>query len=108
MIGLGIPMAIRRVKPNRTYGARMKYTLMNDDIWYDVNAMAGKGIIIIGVLEMALGAASIPILKSVSEKNPVIFYLAAAAGIEILGLIIITVLSAGMSKRMAEEKGLIK
>jgi len=81
---------------------------MNDDIWYDVNAMAGKGIIIIGVLEMALGAASIPILKSVSEKNPVIFYLAAAAGIEILGLIIITVLSAGMSKRMAEEKGLIK
>lgn len=108
MIGLGIPMAIRKVKRNNLYGARLKYTMMDDDIWYDVNAMAGKGIIIIGILELAMGFASIIVLKNVTEKLPVIYFLIGVAGIEMLGLIIVTILSMRMGKRMAVEKGLVK
>jgi len=107
-IGLGIPMALRKVKRNGVYGARMKYTMMDDDIWYEVNAMAGKGIIIVGILEAAMGVASIFVLKNVTDKPTVIKFLIGIGAIEMIGLLIVTIMAVRMSRRMAADKGLIK
>lgn len=107
-IGLGIPMALRKVKRNGVYGARMKYTMMDDDIWYEVNVMAGKGIIIVGILEAAMGVASIFVLKNVTDKPTVIKFLIGIGAIEMIGLLIVTIMAVRMSRRMAADKGLIK
>ncbi|NPV02673.1 MAG: hypothetical protein HPY53_14970 [Brevinematales bacterium] len=108
LIGLGIPMALRKVKRNGVYGARMKYTMMDDDIWMEVNAMAGKGIIIIGILEAAMGAASVYFLKNIADKPTIIYFLIGVAAVEMIGLVIVTVMAVRMSRRMAADKGLIK
>lgn len=48
-IGLGIPLLLGRVPPNRLYGCRTKKTLSNERIWYAVNRVTGRDLIIGGV-----------------------------------------------------------
>lgn len=48
-IGISIPLALGKVKPNSGYGFRVPKTMNNPDIWYSANAYAGKGIIVAGV-----------------------------------------------------------
>ena len=50
MVALAIPMILRRIKPNVWYGFRTRKTLSNEKIWYDVNAHAGKRLLVAGVL----------------------------------------------------------
>jgi|SRR5687767_3558300 len=56
-IGLGIPLFLGRVPPNRLYGCRTKKTLSNHKIWYAVNRVTGRDLIIGGaaVVVTALG-----------------------------------------------------
>ena len=42
IIGISIPLVKRKIKMNRFYGFRIKKTFESDDIWYDLNAYAGK------------------------------------------------------------------
>ena len=48
-IGLGIPLLLGRVPPNGFYGCRTKKTLSNERIWYAVNRVTGRDLIIGGV-----------------------------------------------------------
>ncbi len=41
LIGLALPLAFRRIPPNRLYGFRVKRTLENRDVWFAANAFAG-------------------------------------------------------------------
>ena len=50
LIGLAIPMMLRRVKPNRWYGFRTHKTLSDDEIWYASNAYGGKLLLIFGIV----------------------------------------------------------
>ena len=50
LIGLSIPLIQRRVKPNYWYGFRTRRTLNSPQIWYDVNAYAGKRLLISGFI----------------------------------------------------------
>ena len=50
LIGLAIPMMLRRVKPNRWYGFRTPKTLSDDAIWYASNAYGGKLLLIFGIV----------------------------------------------------------
>ena len=50
LIGLAIPMMLRRVKPNHWYGFRTPKTLSDDDIWYASNAYSGKLLLIISLV----------------------------------------------------------
>ena len=50
LVGISIPMIQRRVKPNYWYGFRTRRTLNDPAIWYDVNAYAGKRLLISGVI----------------------------------------------------------
>ncbi|OHD57018.1 MAG: hypothetical protein A2Y33_08815 [Spirochaetes bacterium GWF1_51_8] len=102
---LGIPMAIRKVKPNQIYGARTKYTLMDEEIWYDVNAVAGKLLMVTGVVLAAI--AIVPVFYKL-EKPYDLYYLVGGAGVEFILLILMTVKVVTMSRNMAREKGLLK
>lgn len=51
---LGIPLAMRKVAPNRWYGVRTAETLSNTEIWYRVNALGGKAMIAAGILSFLI------------------------------------------------------
>ena len=48
LVALSIPMLLRRVKPNPWYGFRTRKSLANEQVWYEVNAHAGKQLLIAG------------------------------------------------------------
>jgi uncharacterized membrane protein len=49
LIGLSVPLARRRVRPNRLYGFRTSSTLNDERLWYEVNAKTGVDLLIVGV-----------------------------------------------------------
>lgn len=49
LVGISIPLIQRRIKPNFWYGFRTKRTLNDPTIWYEVNAYAGKRLLISGL-----------------------------------------------------------
>lgn len=103
MIGLGIPMAARKIKQNQLYGARLKYTLMDEEIWWEVNAQAGKDMIILGIVLAALGIGAIFYFKEPPLSQ---YYLIGGTAVELILVILMTVRSVGLSNKMAKEKGL--
>jgi len=50
-IGLGLPLALRKVKPNYIFGYwGTSYVVNCEDLWYAVNEMGGKHSVIIGCI----------------------------------------------------------
>jgi len=47
---VSLPMIANKIKPNPLYGYRVKRTLENPQIWYQVNHYAGKQLFAAGVL----------------------------------------------------------
>ena len=60
---VSIPMILRKVPPNSTYGFRTKLTLSNPDIWYPANAFSGWALLVAAALSLA-------ILWLLPEANP--------------------------------------
>ena len=50
LVGLSIPLLLRRVKPNRLYGFRTPKTLGDECIWYASNAYAAKWLLMSGAI----------------------------------------------------------
>src|SRR3954447_24860406 len=50
----GIPLWLRRVPPNSLYGVRFRSTLADDEVWYEINALAGRNLVGIGAAYLAL------------------------------------------------------
>jgi uncharacterized membrane protein len=48
LVGLSIPLLLRRVKPNGWYGFRVRKTLSDERIWYESNAYMAKWLLISG------------------------------------------------------------
>lgn len=46
----GIPLAMRKVRPNPLYGLRTKATLSNEKLWFAANASAGKVLVVGGII----------------------------------------------------------
>ena len=42
IIGISIPLVMRKIKMNRFYGMRIRKAFESDEIWYELNAYAGK------------------------------------------------------------------
>jgi SdpI/YfhL protein family len=49
LAGLSIPLILGKIPPNGAYGFRVKKTMENPEIWYPVNAYAGKWLLGIGL-----------------------------------------------------------
>lgn len=59
---VSLPMIANKIKPNPLYGYRVKRTLENPQIWYQVNHYVGKQLFAAGVLIslFSIGAAILP------------------------------------------------
>jgi uncharacterized membrane protein len=57
-----IPLILRKIGPNPVYGFRVKQTLEDPKVWYEVNAFAGKGLLIDGLITViaAIVLAAVP------------------------------------------------
>ncbi|HLY27059.1 MAG TPA: SdpI family protein [Aggregatilineales bacterium] len=60
--GLGVPLVLRRIKPNPFYGVRLGRTMKDEKMWYAVNAYVGRWLVALGLLTaiLALVVAAFP------------------------------------------------
>jgi uncharacterized membrane protein len=63
-IGLGIPLALGKVKPNHFYGFRISKTLKDESVWYKVNAFTGRAFIWCGATILAAAFAVLALTRS--------------------------------------------
>jgi uncharacterized membrane protein len=66
-IGLGVPLLRGRVPPNSWYGCRTEKTLSDEKVWYAVNRVTGRSLIVAGV---ALVASSLAVFVFGRRMNP--------------------------------------
>jgi len=57
-IVIGLPLAGRRVPPNRWYGIRLPATFADEYVWYETNAAGGRHLMVLGII--VVGVAVIP------------------------------------------------
>lgn len=57
LIALALPLWLRRVPPNGLYGARFGSALADPQVWYAINARAGRNLAVIGAVYLILVAA---------------------------------------------------
>lgn len=50
LIGLSIPLIMRKVPPNSFYGCRTRKTLSNPKIWYEANHISGIDFCVAGLI----------------------------------------------------------
>lgn len=55
LIGLAVPMILRRVPPNPAYGLRVPATYKDEQVWYDANAASGWDMVWFGVFLVLFG-----------------------------------------------------
>jgi hypothetical protein len=62
LVGLSIPLILKKIKPNALYGFRVQQTLDDPSIWYAVNAYSGKWLLAAGIATIvaAVGFYLIP------------------------------------------------
>jgi|SRR5215510_14872065 len=68
-IGLGIPLLLGRIPPNAWYGCRTQKTLSSEEIWYPVNRVTGRYMIISGVA-VILSAFVVFIFSQITWTKP--------------------------------------
>jgi uncharacterized membrane protein len=82
---LGWPLAARKVGPNRWYGLRVPATFADRQVWYDANALAGRDMIVLGVI---LAAVSLLLPRVVRLPEPL--YAGICAGLLAIGAMVMT------------------
>jgi len=97
LIGLGVPMWLRRIRPNRWYGFRTPRTLSDERIWYPANRTVGGWMIVLGA---ALIAVSVTVYLA-----PVPFLLGVwlQVGVLIVGVLGMFMHGFSVQRRVAEE-----
>ena len=59
LAGLSVPLILRKVPPNVWYGFRIRLTLDDPEIWYPVNAWAGRRMLLTGLVAAVAGLAGL-------------------------------------------------
>ena len=49
-IAISIPLIKRKVKINHWYGIRLPETMKSEEVWYEVNEICGKHLLIFGII----------------------------------------------------------
>lgn len=62
LVVLSVPLILRLVGPNGWYGFRVKATLENPELWYDVNVYSGWRMLVTGLVSIftAIGLSWLP------------------------------------------------
>lgn len=83
---LSVPLILRRVGPNPLYGFRVKATLENPDLWYDVNAYAGWRLLAAGLVDIG-SAVGLSLVPGLTVDQYALGCLALAGTVLVAGLI---------------------
>ena len=104
LIGISIPLSLRRVKPNIFSGVRLPAAMADESVWYDINALGGRHMAIIGAVYLVLLTVALFVVKAwpvdVRVLVPVGFIVVAL----IVDCIVLWIVSNGMlEKRRASH-----
>lgn len=80
---IALPLINRRIKPNPWYGFRVRATLENPELWYDVNAHMGRRLLISGFIT-TLTAVGLFLIPNLSPDT----YALLCGGISVLTLMV--------------------
>lgn len=94
-IGLGLPLLRGRIRPNRWYGCRTKKTLSDERIWFAVNRVTGRDLII-GGISLIITAASIHFAGQDLKPNHALSIL--------LGVLVLSVLAMVLDSLVTQRK----
>ena len=100
LIVLGWPMAARRVRPNRWYGLRVPATFADERVWYDANAVAGRDMMLLGavILALALGLPRV-------ARLPRDAYAGVCAAVLGVGSLLLALRGWRLANRLLRERG---
>ncbi len=99
-IVIGVPLMQRKIAPNRIYGYRTKTTLCDPDIWYEVNAVTGKQLVILGVVLVAMGVVGLAARNDPRQQEMLVWASLAAMAI---GLVYSVYSGHMLSKELSKE-----
>jgi len=100
IIGIAIPLVLRRVKPNPLYGFRVPATFADEVVWYEMNARAGRHMIVIGVTYITLLAG----LLAIRSRAGGDFLLVAPMAFLVVALIVDALVLTVAANRMLERR----
>ena len=86
-IGLGIPLLLGRIPPNSWYGCRTQKTLSSDEIWYPINRVTGRYMIVSGVA-VILSALGVFIFRRSLGPNDGAMILLVVLVLSVLGMVL--------------------
>ena len=93
LIGISIPLIMRKVPPNSFYGCRTRKTLSDPKIWYEANHISGIDFCISGLIVLVCSLAMLVLGQNVDANHAVvtllIILLLSVGGAAWHGLIII-------------------
>jgi SdpI/YfhL protein family len=99
LMGLGWPMAARRVPPNRWYGLRVPATFADERVWYEANAAAGRDMMILAAVIVVVALVLVR-LVDLSDSS----YSGVCAGLLGVGALTLTVRGWRAANRMLRER----
>jgi uncharacterized membrane protein len=99
LIMLGWPLAARRVRPNWWYGLRVPATFADETVWYDANAVAGRDMVNLGIVVLAI-ALVLPYLTELRREA----YAAVCAAILGVGSLLLAVRGWRLANRLLRQR----
>ena len=78
---IALPLIERRIKPNPWYGFRVRATLENPELWYDVNAHMGRRLLISGLIT-TFAAVALFLIPNLSPDT----YILLCGGISVFAI----------------------
>jgi hypothetical protein len=99
LITLGWPLAARRVRPNRWYGLRVPATFADETVWYDANAAAGRDMVGLGAIVLAI-ALALPWLTELTQDA----YSGICGGIVGVGSLLLALRGWRLANRLLRQR----
>lgn len=99
LVALGIPLLRRRVRPNSLYGLRSRETRADEVVWYEANALLGRGQVALGASLLVL-AWGLPLLPGLSARAHILCCLAWL----LAGVLALCIGMQAAARRMAAER----
>jgi len=96
---VGLPLAGRRIRPNRWYGLRVPATFADDFVWYEANAVAGRDLVALGAVLLVVTLV-LPQFVTLSPSR----YAATCGGAFVIGSLALTIRGWRAANRLLKER----
>jgi uncharacterized membrane protein len=97
---VAIPLALRRVPPNRWYGLRVPATLADREVWYAANQRTGRDLVWLGLALVVAGLA----LPALAPTVPTQFQPLVYVGVAVVGSLLITIRGVRHASRLLAQR----